>query len=83
MRQQVAQWLYSDSEYGNLITWNELADCIKDNFRVRADRLLTLISQDIENVENDYQNDDDLAQYLAFNKAKQKILARFKEKGNE
>ena len=45
-----------------------------------ADQILALIKGEIEKVENDYQTDDDLAQYLAFNKAKQKILALFKEK---
>jgi len=47
-----------------------------------ANQILALIGKEIEKVKNDYQNDDDLAQYLAFNKAKQKILALFKEKGN-
>jgi len=41
---------------------------------------LKCIKGEIEKVENDYRDDDDMAQYLAFNKAKQKILALFKEK---
>ena len=48
MKEKLAQWLYSDSMYGNLITWDDLANCVKDNFRVRADRLIILLKKKIK-----------------------------------
>jgi len=56
-----------------------LADLCFEHRKAGREEGLERIKGEIEKVENDYRDDDDLAQYLAFNKAKQKILALFKD----
>jgi len=71
---------YKQSREEMDIQLTSLADLCLEHRKAGRGEGLECIKGEIEKVENDYQTDDDLAQYLAFNKAKQKILALFKEK---
>ena len=79
MREKIAQWLSMSEKYGNFLVWDSLDKATQDDYRTRADRLLTLIREEIEKVENPY-DDCKLHSCEGFEDGRQAILALFKEK---
>ena len=81
MREQLAQWLSMSGKYGNFLVWDRLGEATQDDYRARADRLLPLIREEIEKVENpSLENGLSDFHSRGFEHCRYAILALFKEK---
>ena len=72
MREKIAQWLSMSEKYGNFLIWDGLDKSTQENYRVRADRFIDFITEEIEKVAAPGGFAEDIE---IFEQCRQKILS--------